>query len=277
MATFVLGDIHGWASVLHQLLERLPFDPRRDRLWLVGDLVHRGPDSLGVLRWARRMHEEMGERFVVVLGNHDLKLLAEAALPGKRRRDLRPIHAADDGAALLDWLRRRPLIHEEDGAVLVHAGLWPSWTVADALAAGAEVSEVLAANDVRSRRLLADLLPLATAPERGDSNDSQAELRRLARALYAFTYLRTCTDGERPCDFSGGLDDLPPGCLPWFTVPGRRSAGEKVVFGHWAALGIHRSDGVTCLDAGCAWGGALAALCLDDGTLVQEPNPASGR
>jgi bis(5'-nucleosyl)-tetraphosphatase (symmetrical) len=265
MATWVLGDVHGRHAALERLLSRLGLDAGRDRLWLVGDLVNRGPESLAALRWARRAGERWGARFAMVLGNHDLKLLALAAgveEPGPRDT-LDDVLAAPDRDELLAWLRRRPLLHRDGGDVLVHAGLLPSWTVVEAEARAREVEEEL--KDDGSARLLADWRSERPADEAG------RERRR--RTLDVLVGIRTCRrDGGRweLCDWSGPPETAPPGCLPWFDAPERASAGARIVFGHWAALGLHLKPRIKALDAGAAWGGRLAALRLDDGEVVQE-------
>ncbi|MEL7059759.1 MAG: symmetrical bis(5'-nucleosyl)-tetraphosphatase [Acidobacteriota bacterium] len=272
-STWIVGDVHGWREPLETLLQRLAvehgFDPQRDRLWTTGDLVNKGPHSLDVLRWAVATQATMGERFVVVLGNHDLHLLALALGASKRPRpDLEPVLAANDREALLGWLRRRPVAHREGDALLVHAGLWPSWTLNEALSAARRVEEALRGDAARAL-----LRPPGGEPGAPD------EIAELRRALAGFTALRSLTDAEEPCSYSGGLADLPAGCRPWFDRPSRR-APTRVIFGHWAALGVRRmptADGgeAICLDGGCAWGGALVAWRLEDGAIVRVRSPSS--
>lgn len=258
MATYAIGDVHGCSRTLDALLAELPLDFARDRLWLVGDLVNRGPDSLGVLRWARETAERMGERFVAVLGNHDLHLLARAAgvARPKRRDTLEELLAAPDRDELVAWLRERPLLHRDGETFLVHAGLLPEWSVEDAEALAREAEATL--QGLEACRLLA-----AYAASRG----------RADRTLAVLTLLRA-VDGEgRPCfDFTGPPEEAPAGLVPWFDAPGRRSAEAQAVFGHWAALGLRRASGVCALDSGCVWGGTLSAVRLDDGELWQVEN-----
>ncbi|MEM1180062.1 MAG: symmetrical bis(5'-nucleosyl)-tetraphosphatase [Acidobacteriota bacterium] len=252
---WAIGDVHGHAKTLAALWPRLDFDLTGDRLWLVGDLVNRGPDSLGALRWARSMASTLGDRFACVLGNHDLHLLAAAAGRREPGEDLRPILDAPDAADLLEWLRFRPLAVREGGRLLVHAGLWPTWSVDETL--------------MWARRLEGLL--------RGGSTDlltgGKALLGKgeIGEALYALTTLRLLRTDGRPSTFKGPPDDAPPGDVPWFEAPHRRWRGLEVVCGHWAALGVHRRAGVVCaLDSGVAWGGPLTAIRLDDGELVQQ-------
>lgn len=265
MATFAVGDVHGCWETLRRLLGRLPFDPGRDRLWLVGDLVNRGPRSLEVLRWARKM-AELGERFAVVLGNHDLRLLALAAgvTRAKRLDTLGPVLAADDAEELIGWLGSRPLVHRgrvgKEEWLMVHAGLLPEWTAEDAEAAARRVEAALA-GPLRNALLL-------RGPEAPEVEDPA--LRSLRRELAACTLLRTLDAEGRPCPHSGPLEETPDGCLPWFRVPGRRTAGRRIVCGHWAALGFHREDGVVALDTGCVWGDRLSAIRLDDGERFEQ-------
>lgn len=266
MATWVLGDVHGRHAALERLLARLELDAERDRLWLVGDLVNRGPESLAVLRWARRAGERWGERLAVVLGNHDLKLLALAAgvaEPGPRDT-LDEVLAAPDREELLGWLRRRPLLYRHGGDVLVHAGLLPSWTAARAETRAREAEAVLAG--AGAPRLLADW--------RSGRPVDDPERERRRRTLAVLAGIRTCRRaGTRweLCKWDGPPAGAPPGCLPWFEAPGRESAGARIVCGHWAALGLYLEPRVKALDSGAAWGGRLTALRLDDGEVFQEP------
>jgi bis(5'-nucleosyl)-tetraphosphatase (symmetrical) len=263
MATYAIGDVHGCFETLRRLLRRIAFDRRRDRLWLVGDLVNRGPRSLEVLRWA----VEQGDRLVVVLGNHDLHLLARAAgvAEVKRRDTLEAVLEAPDRDDLLLWLRNRPLVHREGEHLLVHAGLFPSWSPAGAERLAREVEERLRSD--KASRLLA-AIDQKTAERWRD--DLAGHDRALA-ALAGFARLRTLDAEARMCpDFSGPPQTAPRGCRPWFSVPDRRSAGVTVLFGHWAALGLRLESGVAALDTGCAWGRELTALRLDDGRVFNE-------
>lgn len=264
MPTYAVGDIQGCYATLMKLLDRIRFDPERDRLWLVGDLVNRGPRSLEVLRWGFRL----GGRLTVVLGNHDFHLLRRAygAARPKRQDTLDAVLGAPDRDELLDWLRTRALLYREGGYVLVHAGLLPQWTPAMAERLARELQNALAGPRVRS--LLGKL--------RGDSparwRDSLRGVTRLRVLVNALTRLRTChADGRMCLDFSGMPDSAPPGCLPWFAQPRRRSRAATVIFGHWAALGFRMAPGIIALDSGCVWGGTLTAVRLDDGAVFQEP------
>jgi bis(5'-nucleosyl)-tetraphosphatase (symmetrical) len=263
MATYAIGDIHGCFATLERLLSRIGYSPGQDRLWLVGDLVNRGPRSLAVLRWAADQDEE---RVIAVLGNHDLHLLARAAGQAKeRRRDtLYEVLEAPDRDDLLAWLRRRPLLHREGDLLLVHAGLLPEWTVAEAESLARQVERELRGD--RADRLLGTLRDELPGPWKDDL--PSASRRRLA--LAAFTRLRTLVPGKGLCtDFSGPPEQAPDGCLPWFEVPKRKSRHATLLFGHWAALGYLRKNGIAALDTGCAWGRTLTALRVDDGKVFQ--------
>lgn len=264
MATYVIGDVHGCFHTLEALLGELPFDPERDRLWMVGDLVNRGPDSAEVLRWARRMSRELGDRFVAVLGNHEIHLLARATGADPRRRDtLDSILAAPDRVELVDWVLDRPLLHREGDLLLVHAGLLPSWTADEAEALAREVEEEL--HSPRSDRLLARY---AARPRRWSAKLSTRDRRD--QALAAFTLLRTVgEDGVPRPGFTGPPWEASADMVPWFDVPERRSADHTIVFGHWAALGLKIEPGLRALDTGCVWGERLTALRLEDGQVFQ--------
>ncbi|MES1244521.1 MAG: symmetrical bis(5'-nucleosyl)-tetraphosphatase [Acidobacteriota bacterium] len=265
MATYAIGDVHGCFKTLQKLLRKIHHDPRHDRLWLVGDLVNRGPRSLAVLRWAA----EQGDRIVTVLGNHDLHLLGRAAhvAAPKRRDSLAEVLEAPDRDDLLAWLRRRPLLHREGDHLLVHAGLFPGWTPERAEELARETEAVLRNGNGASGELVA-------------SNDRKIDEvwderlppgERVRAALAGFAKIRTVDSGGRMCSsFSGHPDEAPDGCRPWFSDPDRRSRGVTVIFGHWAALGLRMEEGLAGLDSGCAWGRELTALRLDDGRLFQQ-------
>ena len=258
MAVYAIGDVQGCYDELRRLLDRLDFDPGRDRLWLTGDLVNRGPGSLATLRFIRGL----GDAAVTVLGNHDLHLLALAA---QRKSTLRPgdtlaeTLAAPDRDELLHWLVRRPLLHEDSTVdfVMIHAGLPPQWDLPLARSLAREVESVLvnAEPDFYSRMYGDE--PAAWDP-------TLAGMDRLRFAINCFTRLRYCTAaGRLLMKLKGPPDTAPPHALAWFSVPGRRSLGTRIVFGHWSALGFRAADGVYSLDTGCVWGGSLTALRID--------------
>ena len=258
MAVYAIGDLQGCYDQFRALLDRLHFDPACDRLWLTGDLVNRGPRSLETLRYVRSLEPSVS----VVLGNHDLHLLAAAADAGRRRRDgdtLDAVLAAPDRDELLDWLRRRPLLHADTllGTVLVHAGLPPEWDLATASACAAEVSQALEQDPADFFRAMYGDQPDRWSP-------GLAGVDRLRFAVNCLTRLRFLTaDGRLVLKYKGPIAAAPSDLLPWFRVPGRRTAGLRVVFGHWSALGYYAGEGVVSLDSGCVWGGSLTALRLD--------------
>ena len=260
MARYAIGDIQGCMASLERLLAAIAYDPARDRLWLVGDLVNRGPRSLDVLRWARGQ----GDRVVSVLGNHDLHLLARAAglVAAKRRDTLDEVLAAPDLGALVDWLRSRPLLHVEDEWVLVHAGLHPRWTVARARALAAEVEAAL--RGPGWAQWLGQTL--SAAPSWQDDLSGPARTRSI---LWYLVRARTCTIDGAPIDFDGPPEEAPVGAVPWYAVPDAAWRDHTVVFGHWAAQGLRLGERWIATDAGCVWGKRLAAVRLEDRAVVQ--------
>ena len=265
MTTYAVGDIQGCAGSFDRLLEAIAFDPATDRLWIAGDLVNRGPDSLGVLRRAMAL----GERATVVLGNHDLHLLAIAAgvRPPAPDDTLDDILAAADRPKLIDWLRCRPLLHHdaEIGCVMVHAGLPPGWSLAEAKDHAEEVSAALAGPGWRDlmQSLYGDE-PRAWSPDL-----ESADRRRFT--INALTRMRYCdADGRLDLVHHGPPGTQPEALKPWYEL---RDMGEAhIVFGHWASLGFYRGDGFTCVDNGCVWGRSLTALPLDPpGEPVSAP------
>ncbi len=258
MAVYAIGDLQGCYDELRRLLDKLQFDPGHDRLWLTGDLVNRGPGSLAALRYV----QSLGPAAAVVLGNHDLHLLALAAEPSPRPRKsdtLGAVLAAPDRDELLGWLVTLPLVHTEPalGWSMLHAGLPPQWDIATALACAREVEAALTASPREFFQAM-----YGDDPPRWSA--SLAGVERLRFTVNCLTRMRFCTaDGRLLLDLKGPLGKEPPGALAWFQVPGRKSASERIAFGHWSALGFYEGDGVVGLDSGCAWGGALTAFRLD--------------
>lgn len=259
MATYAIGDVQGCCDELEALLLALAFDPSRDRLWFVGDLVNRGPRSLDVLRLVQRL----GDAAVTVLGNHDLHLLAIARGAAHLRpadQTLVPVLEAPDRDALLDWLQARPVLHHDPalGVTMVHAGLPPQWDIALARRCAAELETALRSE--HSGRLFADMY--GNHPDLWD--EALEGTDRLRFITNAFTRLRVCDKaGRLLLKHKGPPAKMPASAIPWFQVPGRRSAGARIVCGHWSALGYHDGDGVLALDTGCVWGGRLTAQRLD--------------
>jgi bis(5'-nucleosyl)-tetraphosphatase (symmetrical) len=261
MSTYAIGDIQGCYDELRTLLDAIAFEPRRDKLWLVGDLVNRGPRSLETLRYVK----SLGEAAVTVLGNHDLALLVIAAGVKKPHRGdtIGDILGAPDRDELLAWLRTRKLMHVGDGHAMVHAGLLPQWTIEQAVSLAREVESALHANDPDLFRQM-----YGNTPDTWD--DALTGYDRLRAIINAMTRLRLVDrDGRMDFSHKAGLDDAPAGCVPWFQAPGRASAGTPIVCGHWAALGIVLTPGFVCVDSGCVWGRELSALRLEDRRLFQ--------
>lgn len=263
MATYAIGDVQGCWDNLRALVERIA-PAAGDRLWLTGDLVNRGPRSLEVLRWAR----DRGDRLVAVLGNHDLHLISCARGVRKPRKGdtFRDVLEAPDRDELIDWLARRPLVHREGEWLMVHAGLLPDWSAGDAERIAREV-ETAGLSD-------ALLGSWRKAPRRWGQVLDQAD--RHALALSAFATLRCVDrDGAMDRDFDGPPDEAPPGLVPWFDHPARRSREVRIACGHWAALGLVIRPDLAALDSGCVWGGHLTAIRLEDGETFQVPGLAA--
>lgn len=261
MASYAIGDVQGCFDELQALLARIGFDRARDRLWFVGDLVNRGPKSLEVLRFV----QGLADRAVVVLGNHDLHLVCHAEGLWKRRPDdtLDEVLAAPDGAALVAWLRTRPMMHADGGYAMVHAGLLPQWTVERALSLAREVESALAAPDYRD--FLGQMY--GGKPERWD--DALGGWERLRVIVNAMTRLRFCTrDGAM--DFRQKGVTPPPGYFAWFEARQRR-AEPAIVCGHWSTLGVKLTEQLVALDSGCVWGGRLSAVRLEDRAFFDVP------
>lgn len=260
MATYAIGDLQGCADELQALLAQVAFRAGPDRLWFVGDLVNRGPKSLEALRFVR----SLGESAVVVLGNHDFHLLCLAEGFANKRPDdtLDEVLAAPDAAQLLDWLRRRPLMHVEAGYAMVHAGLLPQWNLEQAQALAHEVEAAL-----RGTRHIEFLEHLYGAEPRA-WRDELTGWDRLRVIVNAMARLRFCSaTGEM--DLAAKGRNAPPGYRPWFDL---RPADEPpLICGHWSALGLKLGERLLALDSGCVWGGRLSALRLEDRRLFQVP------
>ena len=258
MAIYAIGDLQGCYDDLLRLLERLRFDPARDRLWFAGDLVNRGPQSLQALRFVKGL----GKRAVTVLGNHDLHLLALAeGNPKHRDRDhtLDPILNAPDREELLDWLRRRPLLHHSRKRrfTLIHAGLPPQWDIPTAQARAREVERVLQGAGFH------DFCQQMYGNEPDLWSEQLTGMARLRFITNCFTRLRYCDLGGRlALKEKGPPGSQPPGILPWYAIPGRASRNARILFGHWSTLGYLHTDNVWSLDSGCIWGGRLTAVSV---------------
>jgi len=267
MAVYAIGDLQGCFEPLERLLERIAFDRARDRLWFVGDLVNRGPDSAACLRFVK----SLGEAAVTVLGNHDLHLVcvAEGFERARRRDTLAPVLEAEDRRELVEWLRHRPLMHVEGKMALVHAGLLPEWTVTEARDLAAEVEAAL--RGPRYRQLLARMY--GDEPDRW--NARLAGIDRLRVIINAMTRLRVLDeDGAMVLRFKGEPGEASDGWTPWFDMPGRRSRDHAVVCGHWSAMGLRLRRDLLSLDSGCVWGRTLTAVRLEDRKVFEVRCPA---
>jgi bis(5'-nucleosyl)-tetraphosphatase (symmetrical) len=253
---YAIGDVQGCYEELRALLAQLKFSPDSDRVWFVGDLVNRGPQSLEVLRFVRAL----GDNAVVVLGNHDLHLLAIACGSRRKRKSdtLDEVLAAPDRDILLEWLITRPLAHfDEQGDLMVHAGLVPQWTVGMAIELAREVESALRTDP---RALFENMY--GDEPTRW--SDALSGMDRLRFAINVLTRLRVCTsEGQIDLKMKGKPPRGHPTLRPWFELENRQSAAARIVFGHWSALGVVVRTDVVGLDSGCVWGGALTALDLD--------------
>ncbi len=269
MAVWAIGDLQGCYEVTQRLLERIRFDPASDRLWFCGDLVNRGGQSLETLRLVHSLREHS----VVVLGNHDLSLLAVGERsPGDQRKvnpDLQRVVLAEDRDELLTWLRSQKLLHVDRtlGWTMVHAGLAPKWTVEMAEKHAQEVERKLHGDGYR--RLLANMYgdkPVWSPRLAGHERD-----RAIINLL---TRMRYCTPrGRSAMEEKGAPGTQAQGLYPWYEVPGRAQRDLKIVCGHWSTLGLMIGHGVHAIDTGAVWGGRLTALQLDTDELrvVQVP------
>lgn len=262
MARYVIGDVQGCFAELQALLAKIGYSPECDRLYLVGDLVNRGPDSLAVLRWAMQERSHVA----TVLGNHDLHLLAchYGAADLREGDTLDETLGAPDVGDLLNWLRCQPLIIPLDDALIVHAGILPAWDEARALDLAEEVSTTLS-----GQHYMTFFAQMYGNKPRAWRNDL-LPVERMRLAVNAFTRMRLVdTEGALDFKFKGELDNAPKGLHPWFDHPHRKLQCRRIVCGHWSALGVMLRDDVWSLDSGCVWGGKLSAICLDDGRLFQ--------
>jgi bis(5'-nucleosyl)-tetraphosphatase (symmetrical) len=266
MATYAIGDVQGCYEQLRRLIDRIGFDAAHDRLWFVGDLVNRGPASLEVLRFVRGL----GDAARVVLGNHDLHLVMLAEGYGRPNAEdtLAAVLEAPDCAELVAWLRAQPLFYVEGAHAMVHAGLLPQWSVAQAQALSDEARAALTSPDYR------EFLAHMWGSEPAAWRDDLAGWDRLRVVVNAMTRMRYCTPAGamelRAPGSKAPPERGPAGCLPWFAMP-RESAGHTIVCGHWSSLGFRQTDNLIALDTGCLWGGSLTAVRLEDRRVHQLP------
>lgn len=262
MATYAIGDIQGCFHAFTALLARLKFNPKQDRLWLVGDIINRGSGSLKVLRWCYQHQESLK----IVLGNHDLHALAVVhnVKSAHKHDTLQASIHAPDSDALFKWLRHQPLMVVENNYVMVHAGLFPQWTIEKATCLASEVECALQADSFHG--FLSNMY--GNSPNMW--HDNLIGMDRLRAITNAMTRMRICTkNGEMEFEFKGELQDIPSGYTPWFDVTARQSQEAKIICGHWSALGLRQRENVFALDTGCLWGGQLTAMCLETHEITQ--------
>ncbi|EIJ43231.1 symmetrical bis(5'-nucleosyl)-tetraphosphatase [Beggiatoa alba B18LD] len=267
MSTYAIGDIQGCYQQLQALLALIQFNPEHDKLWFTGDLVNRGPQSLEVLRFVKGL----GDKAVTVLGNHDMHLLFIAnGHPDRLKAEdtLEPILQAPDRDELLDWLRHSPIMYHDEklGFSLVHAGLVPQWDLTQARACAQEVEEIL-----RSPHY-GEYLHHIHGNKPNQWSDKLKGYDRLRFILSCFTRLRYCNkDGVLNMKKKNAPETNDPHDpdQPWFLIPNRASQDMRIIFGHWATLGLYISDNIFALDTGCLWGGCLTAMRLEDKQLFK--------
>uniref|UniRef100_UPI00333E6CC8 symmetrical bis(5'-nucleosyl)-tetraphosphatase n=1 Tax=Castellaniella defragrans TaxID=75697 RepID=UPI00333E6CC8 len=261
-STWVIGDVQGCAQALRALLAQPELSAPDARYWFAGDLVNRGPDSLGALR----LIMALGDRAQAILGNHDLHLLAVAAgvRPPGKSDTFHDILEAPDADALIDWLRHRPLMVRVPGYLMVHAGILPAWSIDQAERLAGEIETALRGPDWRTA--MADIY--GEEPRQWD--DALRGRDRMRVIVNALTRMRMCTpDGAIDLRHKGAPDQS-SGLLPWFALRDAHADAETIVFGHWSTLGLHIDERRICLDTGCVWGRALTALRLGDHHCVQQ-------
>ena len=255
---YLMGDVQGCCDALERLLEKIDFSPSRDHLFVLGDLVNRGPQSLATLRRLRGL----GSAATCLLGNHDLHLLAVA-------HGVRPLHKGDtlgeiltatDRAEWIDWLRQRPLAVHDAGWLMVHAGVVPQWDLATTLKLAGELQRQFSGPD------LGAFLQVMYGNEPSLWRESLAGHERLRFAVNVLTRIRFVTaEGALDLKSKEGAGSAPAGCTPWFDAPGRLTAGVPIAFGHWSTLGLVNRPDLLALDTGCVWGGQLTAVRVDGG------------
>jgi bis(5'-nucleosyl)-tetraphosphatase (symmetrical) len=260
MATYAVGDLQGCLKPLKCLLKEVSFNPGEDKLWLVGDLINRGPQSLETLRFLYEMRGSV----VAVLGNHDLHLLAVAY--GHRQPSkgdtLDEILIADDSEVLLQWLRQQPLLHHDErlGFTMVHAGIPPNWSLKKARKRASELEEVIRGH------LFDEFLGNMYGNEPAFWDKRLEGTDRWRVITNYFTRMRFCSAaGLLELSTKSGIDQAPEGYAPWFCHPDRKTRNDKIIFGHWAALeGFTATPNIYALDSGCVWGGKLTMMRLED-------------
>lgn len=257
MATYAVGDIQGCYTAFMALLDLIGFNPKRDRLWLVGDIVNRGPDSLAMLRFVK----QVGDAVIMVLGNHDLHLLmVHAGIARSHKNDtIQSILDAEDSEQMLFWLRHQRLFYAEGDYAMVHAGLLPCWSIARSSQLASEVEVALQQRNYR------EVFARLYGNEPDYWHDNWKDSERLRVIVNAMTRMRVCSsDGRMNFVYKGERDSIPDGYMPWFEVPGRVSRNNTIICGHWSALGLYVTRHIIALDSGCVWNRQLSAMRLED-------------
>ena len=265
MATYAIGDIQGCYTALRKLLDLIDFDLGRDRLWLVGDIVNRGSESLETLRFVM---QSSSDAVIMVLGNHDLHLLmVDAGIARCHKGDtVQSILDAPDREELLFWLRHQRLFYFEGEYAMVHAGLLPAWSVPKAAQLAQEVESALRHDDYQN------IFSQLYGNEPNYWHDSWTGAERLRVIINAMTRMRICSpDGRMNFSHKGSPQTIPDGYMPWFDVSQRASMDSTIICGHWSALGLHVTDRLVALDSGCIWNGQLTAMRLEDRKVFQLP------
>ena len=262
MATYAMGDLQGCFTTFQRLIDLINFDPTQDKLWLVGDIVNRGPDSLSILRVIR----QAGDAMIMVLGNHDLHLLMVAAgiVKSHPGDTIQSVLDAPDRDELLNWLRHQKLFHVGGEYAMVHAGLLPSWSISQAAQLAHEVENALRQDNYQE--LFSQLY--GNAPNYW--RDEWSGYKRLRVIINAMTRMRICTpEGKMNFAFKGDMPSIPAGYSPWFDLPQRASQKNTIICGHWSALGLYLTYNVIALETGCVWGVQLTVIRLEDRKVFQ--------
>ncbi|MDT9001441.1 symmetrical bis(5'-nucleosyl)-tetraphosphatase [Paucibacter sp. APW11] len=259
---YLIGDLQGCCDAFERLLQKIDFSPSRDRLWLLGDLVNRGPASLATLR---RL-QQLGSAATCLLGNHDLHLLAVAhgVRPPHRSDTLHDILSAPDREALLAWLRQQKMACLDQGWLMVHAGVVPQWSTSTTLVLAAEVEALLRGPDLH------EFLQQMYGNEPLQWRTELSGIERLRFIVNVLTRLRFCdAQGRLDLKTKDGAGAAPPGFMPWFDAPERQTADQPIAFGHWSTLGLVQRPDLLALDTGCIWGGQLSAARVEAGRALE--------
>lgn len=259
MTTYAIGDVQGCYDPLRRLLDKINFDPLKDQLWFAGDLINRGPQSLETLRFI----VSLGASAHSVLGNHECHFLASARGHKKPHRTdtFDDILNAHDAEQLIDWVRSRPFLHQDTvlGYTMIHAGLPPQWSLNEAKRYANELETVFKGD------LFDDFLAHMYGNKPDQWQTALSGHARLRFIINCFTRLRFC-DAQGRLDFNekSAPPESPAHLMPWFEVPNRQTAHDKLIFGHWSTLGLNFKNNTICLDTGCLWGGQLSAIKLNE-------------